>query len=127
MILPVDSIDLSQYTPAELERLRSKIVALLPQASDLDLQAELVNQFHTAKQLLAAAQQADDTPVNQLAQVINSAAALLKQLADTQIKLHTSERFRAMEAALIDLLKDADPEEREAFLAAYAARLELIA
>lgn len=126
MILPVDSVDLSQYDAAELLRLQSRIAELLPQASDLDLQAELVAQFLSAKQLLADAQRDTETPLNQKAQIINSAAALLKQLSDQQIKLHTSERFRAMEAALIDLLKDADPEEREAFLAAYEKRLEVI-
>ena len=124
--LPVDSIDLSQYTPAELTRLKGKVEARLPQPESLDLQAELIAQFQSAKALFVEAQQDRDTPVNQLASVCNTAAALLKQLAATQIDLYTAERNRCMEAALIDLLKEADPEDREAFLADYAARLEAI-
>ena len=127
MILPADSVELGEYTPAELHRLKARIEALLPAPQDLDLQAELIAQFQAAKALFAQAQQSTDTPINQLAQVSNSIAALLKQLSDQQIKMQTAERFGAMENALMDLLKEADEEDRNLFLEAFATRLESIA
>lgn len=128
MLLPIDEVILSlpHYQPAELERLRQALPQDTSSPAGLDLQAELIKQFQAAKALFERAQTDTETPVNQLTQVINSSAALLKQLAAVQIELHTAERFRCMEQALIELLKQADPEEMEAFLKNYEARLAAI-
>lgn len=127
MLLPIDEIILSlpSYAPEEIEKLRQALPGPQQAGESLDLQAELVAQFKAAKALFEKAQTNTDIPLNQLAQVINSAAALLKQLSSTQSELFTAERFRCAEAALIDSLK-AFPELQEKFLADYTARLESI-
>lgn len=123
IILPADSLPLDHYDVQELIVLRDRINERLPKSDSLDLMQELVLQFESAKGLLQQAKYDEETPLNQKAQIINSAAALLKQLADMQIKLYTSERNKAMEQVLIDLLNEADAEDRDAFLDEYEARL----
>ena len=127
MLLPIDEIIISLpgYGPEEIDRLRQALSSPQQAGESLDLQAELVAQFRAAKALFERVQFDEDTPANQIAQIINSSAALLKQLAAVQIELHTAERFRCAEAALIDSLK-AFPELQEKFLGDYTARLEAI-
>lgn len=127
MLLPIDEIILSlpSYAPEEIERLKQALPGPQQAGESLDLQAELVAQFRAAKALFEKAQTNTDIPLNQLAQVINSAAALLKQLSSTQAELFTAERFRASEQALIDVLKSF-PELQEPFLENYSQRLETI-
>lgn len=126
MILPADSVPLDQYGVDELITLKSRIEKRLPTLEDMDLKHELVLQFASTKELLADARDDKKTPLNQKAQLVNSAAALLKQLAAAQVELYSAERFRAMEVALIDLLNDADDEDREYFMREYEKRLEAI-
>jgi len=123
MNLPVDSINLALYSQSDLIRLRERIEKELPSTSSLDLQAELVFQFLGAKNLLAQAQDDSDIALNQKAQIVNSVAALLKQLAATQIELFSAERNRIVEMSLIECLK-AYPELHTSFLEEYASRLE---
>lgn len=125
MVFPVDSLPIGHYSEADIARLRERCNALLPSLSDLDLNQELVLQYIGAKALLKRANEDEDTPLNQVAQVVNSAAALLKQLAGVQIELHTAEKNRLQENALIDALK-MFPELHEAFLKEYEIRLEAI-
>lgn len=126
MILPAESLPIDHYTLAELITLRDRINSLLPNADSLNLQQELILQFISAKELFKRAQLDDETPLNQVAQVINSTTAILKQLTDAQIKLYTAERNRALEQALIELLKESDPEACQEFMEEYTKRLEAI-
>lgn len=125
MVFPVDSLPIGHYSEADIVKLRERCNALLPSMSDLDLNQELVLQFIGAKELLKRANEDEDSPLNQVAMVVNSTAALLKQLASVQVELHTAERNRLQELALIDALK-AFPELHETFLKEYEIRLEAI-
>lgn len=120
------NLNLTLLTEPELITLRDEIQRLLPTMADLDLNQELVLQFQIAKDIMARSQNDPLIPTNQKAQVLNSAAALLKQLSDAQVKLYASERLRAMEAALIDTLKSTDASLYARFEAEYSQRLELL-
>lgn len=123
MALPADSINLAGFNLQDLLKLKSRIEERLPCLNDLDLQQELVLQFASAKSMLADAQDDKKTPLNQKSQIINTASSLLKQLAEMQIKLYNAERNKALELCLIDILKEADPEDRDAFMEEYERRL----
>lgn len=119
-------MNLNNLTIIELLTLRDQIMDLLPQAADLDLNRELVFQFLIAKNLMTEVQNDGDTPANQKAQVLNSTAALLKQLSDAQVKMYSADRLRVLENTLIDTLKTLDPAIYEQFNAEYTSRLEAI-
>ena len=126
MALPADSINLDGFNLQDLLKLKSRIEERLPCLNDLDLQQELVLQFASAKAMLADAQDDKRTPLNQKSQIINTASSLLKQLAEMQIKLYSAERNKALELCLIDILKEADPEDRDAFMEEYERRLSAL-
>jgi len=120
MNLPIDSIDLSAYTPAELLRLRERLYENLPlRLSSLNLEEELVAQLHSAKALLV---DCGDAPANQRAQVSNTITAVLKQIVDMQIALTTTETIKRMERILLATLKKY-PDLQEPFLAEYEESL----
>jgi len=123
MVLPADSIPLDNYELKDLIVLKARIEKRLPTLQSLDLQQELVLQFTETKGLLRDASKA---PLNQKSQIINTASSILKQLAEMQIKLYSADRNKALELCLIELLKEADEEDREAFMEEYEKRLSLI-
>jgi len=128
VIIPVESLPLNQYNDQELITLRARIDESLPTLNEIDLQQELVLQFVGAKALLKDVQSDIETPLNQKAQIINSASAILKQLASIQTELYSAERNKALELTLIELIKaEADPETRDWFLEEYERRLEKLA
>ena len=87
---------------------------------DLNLESELVLQYMAAQALQTLVATDDDIPANQRAQVQNSCAAALEQLAKLQGKLYTSERLKNIEQALIKAVKAHLPTEgQEAFFDAY--------
>ena len=86
MILPAESLPLDSYDIVDLIKLRARIDKMLPQTGDMNLSHELVLQFQVAKKLQLDAQDDDEIPLNQKAQLINSSAALLKQLAEYQTR-----------------------------------------
>lgn len=94
------------YTVAELVRFRDEITAQLPatELSSLNLEQEVLLQYHTLRELQSDVLADTDTPANQRATVANSVASILKTLADQQASLYTSERFKDIENLLIRTL-----------------------
>lgn len=86
---------------------------------DLNLEVELLAQYNKARKLLHAAEVDASTPLNQKAQVINSATSILAALTKSQAELYSLERIRRIEHILIKTLK-LYPELQEAFMADYA-------
>lgn len=121
MILPVESIDLSAYRVPDLLNLRSRIEERLPstEIEDLDLNAELIWTFQTAKGLLEGVN--EETPLTQKASTVNSLTGILKTLAETQKSLYSAERQQKLERALIAALKKF-PELQEAFFDEYEGK-----
>lgn len=89
---------------------------------DLNLEAEILIQYNRARRLLHAAEYDETIPLNQKAQALNSATAILAALTKSQGELHSIEKVRKIEAALIKTLK-AFPEVNQAFLDEYEGNL----
>lgn len=109
-------------TVAELVRCRDEITAALPslQLSKMNLEEEMLLQYHTLRELQGTVMEDDEVPVNQRAQVANTVAATLKTLGDQQIALYSSERFKQIENALIRELDKLPEDLAASFLVSYA-------
>lgn len=111
----------SLNTVAELVRFREEITSALPplQLGKLNLEEENLIQYHTLKELQSSVMEDEEVPANQLAQVANAVAAVLKTLGDQQAALYTSERYKSIENLLIRHLTSREDEFSEKFLAEY--------
>ena len=106
----------------ELIRFRDEITRELPpiELSKVNLEEEVLLQFHSLRELQSAVMGDDDVPVKQRAQFANTIGATLKTLGDLQIALYSSERFKQIENALIRQLDKLPEELAASFLDAYA-------
>lgn len=116
---------LSEKTPDQLLDLLAQIRQLLPSLNTLDLSEELVFQFLQAKKMMQDAQDDDDIPLNQKAQLLNSLANMNKQAAELQKSLFSPNQTRLREQALATALKKY-PEVQTAFLAELELLLEAL-
>lgn len=109
----IPTVALEALSLAELLELRASIDALLPprKLSDLDIEEELLLQFARTKALYDRI--ADDvaTPANQRAQVANSVTTIMDQLIKMQARLYSAERVKAIEQALIRVLRELGDEK----------------
>lgn len=114
-------VDISLYNVAELLLLRSRIDARLPSLAmkDMDLQKELVIQFHTIKQLQIDTLEDESADPGKKASVANSCMTMLKEMTKTQIELNTAERFKAIEGLMIRAMKTLPKATVEKFLEDY--------
>ncbi len=110
----------------QLLTLRGEIEKRLPAVAlkDLNMEKELVLQFLAAQSLQARVTSDDRVAANQKAQVANSLAASLATLAKFQTEVHSSERMKRVEIALIDAVNLLPLEAKVSFMDAYAAILE---
>lgn len=111
----------------ELIRMYDEIKQHLPptKLSDLNLEEEVLLQFHAMRALQGTVMSDDEVPVNQRAQVANGVANILEKLGDMQSALYSSERFKDIENVLIrslNLLPEAASAE---FLTEYEKRLRV--
>lgn len=116
-------------TVTELVRFRDEITAALPpiELGKLNLEEEMLLQYHALRELQNTVMADDDVPVNQRAQVANSVAATLKTLGDQQQALYTTERYKSIENLLIRHLSKQPEAFAEKFLEEYRVLLESIA
>lgn len=78
----------------------------------LNLDSELYSMYARAKNYLDDLQMGDDnTPANQVAQVMNTITAILKEIVKMQTDLYNAERVKKLEAAMIEALKNTATEE----------------
>lgn len=114
---------IENYSEADLYRLRAEIDAMLPQQSlsAMNLESELVTQYHTVKALQNVILTAEEVPANQKAQIANSVVSTLDALVKMQERFHTAERFKAIENLLIKHMKTMPREIAEKFVAEYEA------
>jgi len=89
---------------------------------ELDVETELLEQYRTAKQLLANAE--ENVPLNQRAQALNSITTILQTITKMQTDLYDAERLKTLEAILLDTLREF-PQVQEAFLEVYKRRLNV--
>ena len=91
----------------------------------LNLDSELYSMYARAKNYLDDLQMGDDnTPANQVAQVMNTITAILKEIVKMQTDLYNAERVKKLEAAMVDAIKLAPKESQVAFFEAYESLLK---
>jgi hypothetical protein len=116
---------LDKMTLTELLELRADIDKLLPprELASLNLEEELVLQFHAVKDLQARVLGSRNEAANYQASVINSMTAVLKQVVDMQMSLHTTETVKAIEFAVERAFAGESVEVKTRFLERYQQAL----
>jgi len=109
-----------------LLRYHDEIKAVLPPASlaEMNMEEELIRQFQAVRALQNSIIDDDTIPPNQKAQVANSVASSLSKLADLQLGVFSSERFKRIETLLIRHLKKLPEDTAMAFIEDYEQLLE---
>lgn len=119
-------INLDGMSMQDLLALRNQVEQRLParDLKDMNLKRELVLQVLALQQLQSNVLQDGDVPANQQAQVANSLSAALTTLVKLQSDVFNSERFKQVEAVVIDLINSLPQEEKAAMYERYAAAVE---
>jgi len=104
-----------------LVKYRDEITQHLPatELKDFNMEQELLIQYHSVRELQNEVISDIDIPPNQRAQVANSVAAGQSKIADLQVEVYTSERFKNIEALLIRTLNKLPEEQAAEFLEGY--------
>ena len=114
--------EISHLNQEELVTLYDLVSSRLPpmKLAHLNMEEELVLQLYRAKALQTKTMEADEIPANQKAQVMNSVASVIGDLIRLQERLFNAERFKAIEAILLESLKMLPKAQAEAFIIEYA-------
>lgn len=115
------SVNLDHLTLQQLLTLRGEVEKRLPVKNlrEINLARELVLQLQSNQELQNRVLQDPEIPANQVAQTMNSTAAVLQQLIRLQTEVHNSERLKKIEQKLIEALNTLPSEAQEAFLETY--------
>lgn len=123
-----NEIDLDTLDEAGLLALRADIDSRLPIMSldEVNLVQESLRQLKMAKALQAKANEKESsTPMNQRAQVQNSISNIITTLAKVQTELHTSERIKRIQSAVVKVVKELPKEAQDRFFALLDRELAL--
>ena len=124
MNMELEDHDLHEPPESERRYHGSNYIPEQGSLKNLDLDAELYNAYAKAKNYLADVQSDEQVPPNQLAQLMNTISAILKEIVKMQTELHNAERVKKLEAAMIQAIKLAPKKSQEAFLVQYEAILK---
>ena len=107
---------------------RDEITRLLPATTlkDLDLEEELLLQYHTIRELQGKVLNDESLPLNQRAQVANTVGNTLIRLEELQRQVYTQERFKAIEGLVIRHMSRQSEEVVTAFMEDYEKVLRTI-
>ena len=111
MNMELEDHDLHEPPESERRYHGSNYIPEQGSLKNLDLDAELYNAYAKAKNYLAIVQSDETVPPNQLAQLMNTISAILKEIVKMQTELHNAERVKKLEAAMIEALKNTATEE----------------
>lgn len=119
-------LDLTAYPVELLLALRAELDEALPpmKLSMMNLEEELVRQFHTAKALQTETLADRLAEANKKAQVVNTTAATLQSLIKMQSDFYSSERFKKIEMLLIKTLREFDQPAVAHFFEVYERDLQ---
>jgi hypothetical protein len=87
--------------------------------TQLNLDYELLKRYQEAKEFLADVILDTDLPPNQVAQVMNTVATILKEIVKAQTDVHNAEKVKLMEQAMITALKTVPEEAQDLFFAEF--------
>lgn len=114
---------LGSLDQGQLSVLSRKLAGLVPSApselSELNLERELVSQFHLVKDLQDTVLHDEEIPLNQRSQLAGQVASTLQQLIKMQVDLARDEQLKRIEAALLDAIAGLPDETKTAFFAQY--------
>ena len=112
---------LSSLSVEELRRIRGDVDALLPKTDvgSLNLESELIEQYHKTKRLMDDTLGQEDCPANQKSQVCNAVVTILAQLVKLQEDLRKQQALKIMESVLIDTLKFLPEDVKASFFVEY--------
>lgn len=110
----------------DLIRYHDEIRALLPplNLSEMNLEEEMLLQYHALRAVQNNVLSNDEVAVNQQAQMANSVGSLLARLAELQVSVYTSERFKRIENLLIRSMRQLPEDRALAFLDEYEKSLK---
>jgi ABC-type antimicrobial peptide transport system ATPase subunit len=91
---------------------------------ELNLDTELLQNYQDAKNYLEQIRYDETIPPNQVAQVMNTINAILKEIVKMQTDLYDAERLKKIESATIKAIKLAPKESQEAFFEEYESLLK---
>ncbi len=108
--------DLIRYRDEITEALRSRVAMKL---DAVNLEEELLLQMHISRAMQSDFKDDEDIPLNQRVTLVNSVNSVIERLIKLQAEVYDSERFKAIENALIRAM-DLVPEDAAAkFLGEY--------
>lgn len=120
--------DFKSLPPEMLIQCMDEIKRLLPPLTlaEMNMEEELLLQFHSVRDVQNRVLNDDVTPVNQQAQIANTVGATLAKLGSLQMEIYTSERFKRIENLLIRALRKLPETTAEEFLVEYEAVLRVL-
>ena len=113
--------NIDDLSEGQLILLMDLVQSRLPpaQLSGMNLEEELVRQLQRAKALQARTLDDVEVPANQKAAVLNAVAGAIGSLVEMQEALYNAERFKAIEAIMIEALKVLPEDVATKFLDEY--------
>lgn len=125
---PQPKVDISLLNTVELINLRREIDQRLPTLtlSEMNMEEQLLLQFHTVSALQGDCMDDDEIPLNQRVQLANSVSSTLATLVKLQQEVYTTERFRRIENLLIRVLNQLPKEQAQEFLTFYEEEIDKI-
>ena len=124
MNMELEDHDLHEPPESERRYHGSNYIPEQGSLKNLDLDAELYNAYAKAKNYLADVQSDESIPPNQLAQLMNTISAILKEIVKMQTELHNAEKVKKLEAAMIQAIKLAPKKSQDVFFTQYASILK---
>lgn len=119
----LDSYGLGSLSKAELRSLYKEVGEILGESpssvSEMNLEAELVEQYIKTKDLVDDVLADDEVPANQRAMVCNSVVTTLGQLVKLQEDLQREETLKIMESCLVEAIKTLPDEPKAEFFREY--------
>ena len=114
---------LDSMAPEQLIEVYEEVRKRLPpiQIAKMNVEEELLLQFHTVRKLQTEIIGEDGVAPNQKAQVANTVGNCLERIAKMQDEIYDSERFKRIESLLIRMLRKVPKEVAEEFLKDYEA------
>lgn len=111
----LEALSLHYAPPLSSKEKRSALDPNQLSLRELNLDFELLRRYQEAKDFLANV--IDDTtlPPNQVAQVMNTVTAILKEITKMQTDIHNAERVKLMEQAIITALKTVPEDAQNLF------------
>lgn len=98
--------------------------AELTELKQLNLDNELLQNYQSAKEYLEHIRFDESTQPNQVAQVMNTINAILKEIVKMQTELYDAERVKKIESAIIATMKNQPEDVQRQFFEEYELALK---